>query len=138
MGFCPVVPVDQNIPCQPIKLAKKGNKDQTFFAHRDGTGLYRIRHGNHVVIVLVIANINAGPVFLSVRRNTFQQLNTKHFMQFAKRTAKSHHMAWIAWSEQTVDTAKNKEQYRKQNNNNSPNNREHSGLLLKGQCITLA
>lgn len=92
MGLAAVAPVNQDIPRNPVQLPEKRDPNQTAFTDSHCTRLHRIRHSDHVIVVLVVAHIHTGTVVFRFFRNAVHHFDAENMRELAVHAAESHHM----------------------------------------------
>ena len=63
-----VITVDQQVASQPVQQTKERNPNQALFADRYGWRLDDVRRRHHIVVVLVVGDINRVAIVLRVSR----------------------------------------------------------------------
>ncbi|OMP13462.1 hypothetical protein COLO4_01642, partial [Corchorus olitorius] len=115
--FCTVVAIDQQVACQPVELPEKRDPQQALFAHGNGGRLYDFRRRDHVIVVLMVCNIDSITVIRRLRRLTQFNFDAQHPGELAKKMAKRRDMARVARRKQAPDAAEDTDQYGIDDNN---------------------
>ncbi|MNT50638.1 hypothetical protein D3C72_1875670 [compost metagenome] len=75
--FGPVITVNQQVTGQPIQWTKERYPQQALFTHGHGTRLHRFGGGHHIVVILVVSDINAVAIFGRIGRYADFHLQTE-------------------------------------------------------------
>ncbi len=120
--FCAVITVNQQVTRQPVKLAEKGDPQQALFTHRHGWRQNDVRGGHHIVVILMVCDIDGVTEILRPFRQTLFNLQAKQRRKTTKHVAEGGDMLRVTRAEQAIDAAENTDQNAVDNGKNKTNN----------------
>ncbi|MNT33926.1 hypothetical protein D3C72_1698760 [compost metagenome] len=105
MGFSAIITIDKQVTGEPVQQTEERNPQQAFFTDRHRWRQHDIRSGDHIVIILMIGDIDGVAKVLCTFRQTPFDLQAIQRCQSAKHAAKSGNMLRITRAEQAVNAA---------------------------------
>ncbi len=121
MRFGAVITVNQQITGQPVQLPKNGIQSR-LFPHRHRWRLHNIRRRDHIIIILMVSNIDSIAIVFRVGGFAALHFQAKQRGQTAEHMSKRRHVFWVTWAEKAVNRTENTDQNGVNNGNNKTKN----------------
>ncbi|MNS43054.1 hypothetical protein D3C72_754480 [compost metagenome] len=120
--FGAVITIDQQVTREPVQQAEERHPQKALFTHRDRWRQHDVRGGDHIVVILMITDIDGvAEIFCAFRQAGFD-LQAIQRRQSTKHAAKGGDMLRVARAEQAVNAAEHADQNAIDNGENCTNN----------------